>query len=142
MIKKKNKIVLIILIDILFLLGVIIIIDGVFSYKKHQLNQEYIHPKNITTWLCKEIDMAITYDNESKTSSDYYGKIKVNGKSINLFMGIIGTSDTMDFFESDDYNKKLFSGEFNFINQKEFELKIVDNNYLPNDITKLTFENK
>lgn len=49
---------------------------------------------------------------------------------------------TEDYYEADDGDKKLFSGEFNFKNKKEFELKIIDNKFLPDDIKKLTFEEK
>lgn len=49
---------------------------------------------------------------------------------------------TEDYYEADDGDKKLFSGEFNFKNEREFELKIIDNKFLPDDIKKLTFEEK
>lgn len=47
---------------------------------------------------------------------------------------------TEDYIKADDGEIKLFSGEFNFKNEKEFELKITDNKFLPDDINKLTFE--
>ena len=90
--------------------------------------------------------MKITYDNDSELKSEYNGKLMLNGKDTSLSIGIIGTGDTMDFYKTEDHYKaddgdiKLFSGEFNFINEKEFELKITDNKFLPDDINKLTFE--
>lgn len=56
-------------------------------------------------WTCKEINMKITYDNNSEIKSAY-------------------------------------NGEFNFKNEREFELKIIDNKFLSGDIKKLTFEEK
>lgn len=144
MIKRRIKVIIISFIVILALLVGILVINGFISYKHHERNQKYIHPKDVTTWFCKEIDMTITYDNERETSS-FCGEIILNGESTNLSIGIIGTSDTMDFYNAEDFNnsdfwsKKLFSGEFNFVNEKEFELKITDNKFLPNDITKITF---
>lgn len=99
-------------------------------------------------WTCKEINMKITYDNNSEIKSAYNGELILNGENTGLLIEIIGTGDTMnfyrteDYYEADDGDKKLFSGEFNFKNEKEFELKIIDNKFLPDDIKKLTFEEK
>lgn len=142
---KKTKIVLLILIIVFTVIAVILLIDGI-GYKQHKLNQEYIHPNDVTTWACKEVDMKITYDNDSESKAAYNGELMLNGKNTILSMEIIGTGDTMDFYKTEDYDKaddgdiKLFSGEFDFKNKKEFELKIIDNKFLPDDINKLTFE--
>lgn len=138
---KKTKIVLLILIIVFTVIAVILLIDGILGYKQHKLNQEYIHPNDVTTWACKEVDMKITYDNAA-----YNGELMLNGENTSLSIEIIGTGDTMDFYKTEDYDKaddgdiKLFSGEFNFKNKREFELKIIDNKFLPDDINKLTFE--
>lgn len=135
---QKSKIVLLF---ILVVAVVILLIDGILGYKQHKLNQEYIHPNDVTTWACKEVDMKITYDNAA-----YNGELMLNGENTSLSIEIIGTGDTMDFYKTEDYDKaddgdiKLFSGEFDFKNKNEFELKIIDNKFLPDDIYKLTFE--
>lgn len=137
----KRKIILLILIIVFTVIAVILTIDGILGYKQHKLNQEHIHPNDVTTWVCKEINMEITYDNAA-----YNGELMLNGKNTSLSIEIIGTGDTMDFYKIEDYNKaddgdiKLFSGEFNFKNKKEFELKIINNNFLSDEINKLTFE--
>lgn len=92
--------------------------------------------------------MKITYDNNSEIKSAYNGELILNGENTGLLIEIIGTGDTMNFYKTEDYyeadegDKKIFSGEFNYFkNEKEFELKIIDNKFLP-DIKKLTFEEK
>ena len=138
---KRTKIVIIILIIVFSLIALIFLIDGILGYKQNKLNQEYIHPNDVTTWVCKEINMEITYDNAA-----YNGELMVNGENTGFSIEIIGTGNTMDFYKTEDYYKaddgniKLFSGEFNFINQKDFELKITDNKFLPDDINKLIFK--
>ena len=138
---KRTKIVILILIIVFSLIALIFLIDGILGYKQHKLNQKYIHPNDVTTWVCKEINMEITYDNAA-----YNGELMLNGENTDLSIEIIGTGNTMDFYKTEDYYKaddgniKLFSGEFNFINQKDFELKIIDNKFLPDDINKLIFK--
>lgn len=145
---EKNKRTKIILIIVLTVLAVLLLIYVILGYKQHRYNQEYIHPNDVTTWACKEINMEITYDNNSEIKAEYNGELILNGKNTGLLIEIIGTGDTMDFYKTEDYyeaddgDKKLFSGEFNFKNKKEFELKIIDNKFLPDDIKKLTFEEK
>lgn len=102
---KRTKIIMLILVILLSLIALIFLIDGILGYKQHRYNQEYIHPNDVTTWACKEINMKITYDNNSEIKSAY-------------------------------------NGEFNFKNEREFELKIIDNKFLPDDIKNLTFEEK
>lgn len=143
---KKTKIVILILIIVFTLITLIFLIDGLIGYKQHKLNQEYIYPNDVTTWACKEVYMKITYDNNSGAKAAYSGKLILNGENTGLLIEIIGTGDTMDFYKTEDYDKaddgdiKLFSGEYNFKNKKEFELKIIDNKFLPDDINKLTFK--
>lgn len=145
---EKNKRTKIILIIVLTVLAVLLLIYVILGYKQHRYNQEYIHPIKVTNWACKEINMKITYDNNSESKSAYNGELILNGENTGLLIEIIGTGDTMnfyrteDYYEADDGDKKLFSGEFNFKNEKEFELKIIDNKFLPDDIKKLTFEEK
>ena len=92
--------------------------------------------------------MKITYDNNSESKSAYNGELILNDENTSLLIEIIGTGDTMNFYKTEDYyeaddgDKKLFSGEFNFKNEREFELKIIDNKFLPDDIKNLTFEEK
>lgn len=144
---KRTKIIMLILVILLSLIALIFLIDGILGYKQHKCNQEYIHPNDVTMWTCKEINMKITYDNNSEIKSAYNGELILNGEKNGLSMEIIGEGDTMNFYKTEDYyeadegDKKLFSGEFNFKNEKEFELKIIDNKFLP-DIKKLTFEEK
>ena len=144
--KKRLKIVILILAIILIAIAAILLIDGLLGYRQHKLNQKYIHPNKATAWACKEINMKVIYDNNSESSAAYSGELILNDENTNLSMGIIGTSDIMEFYKTEDYNKaddgeiKLFSGEFNFKNEKEFELKITDNKFLPDDINKQTFE--
>lgn len=143
---KKTKIVILILIIVFTLITLIFLIDGLIGYKQHKLNQEYIYPNDVTTWACKEVDMKITYYNNSGAKAAYSGKLILNGENTGLLIEIIGTGDTMNFYKIEDYDKaddgdiKLFSGEFNFKSKKEFELKIIDNKFLPDDINKLTFK--
>lgn len=143
---KNIKIVILILIIILSLIALIFLIDVILGYRQHKLNQEYIHPNDVTMWTCKEINMKITYDNNSEIKAAYNGELILNGENIGLSIEIIGTGDTMDFYKTENYYKaddgniKLFSGEFNFINEKDFELKITDNKFLPDNTNKLTFE--
>lgn len=145
---EKNKRTKIILIIVLTVLAVLLLIYVILGYKQHRYNQEYIHPNDVTTWACKEINMEITYDNNSEIKAEYNGELILNGENTGLLIEIIGTGDTMNFYKTEDYyeadegDKKLFSGEFNFKNEKEFELKIIDNKFLPDDIKKLTFEEK
>lgn len=144
---EKNKRTKIILIIVLTVLAVLLLIYVILEYKQHKCNQEYIHPNDVTTWACKEINMEITYDNNSEIKAEYNGELILNGENTGLLIEIIGTGDTMNFYKTEDYyeaddgDKKLFSGESNFKNKKEFELKIIDNKFLP-DIKKLTFEEK
>lgn len=102
---KRTKIIMLILVILLSLIALIFLIDGILGYKQHKCNQEYIHPNDVTMWTCKEINMKITYDNNSEIKSAY-------------------------------------NGEFNFKNEREFELKIIVNKFLPDDIKNLTFEEK
>ena len=145
---KRTKIIMLILVILLSLIALIFLIDGILGYKQHRYNQEYIHPNDVTTWACKEINMKITYDNNSESKAAYNGELILNSEKTDLSIEIIGTGDTMDFYKTEDYyeadegDKKLFSGEFNFKNEKEFELKIIDNKFLSGDIKKLTFEEK
>lgn len=145
---EKNKRTKIILIIVLTVLAVLLLIYVILGYKQHRYNQEYIHPNDVTTWACKEINMEITYDNNSEIKAEYNGELILNGENTGLLIEIIGTGDTMNFYKTEDYyeaddgDKKLFSGEFNFKNEREFELKIIDNKFLPDDIKKLTFEEK
>ena len=97
---KRTKIIMLILVILLSLIALIFLIDGILGYKQHKCNQEYIHPNDVTMWTCKEINMKITYDNNSEIKAEY-------------------------------------NGEF-----KKFELKIIDNKFLPDDIKNLTFEEK
>ncbi len=145
---KRTKIIMLILVILLSLIALIFLIDGILGYKQHRYNQEYIHPNDVTTWACKEINMKITYDNNSESKAAYNGELILNSEKTDLSIEIIGTGDTMDFYKTEDYyeadegDKKLFSGEFNFKNEKKFELKIIDNKFLSGDIKKLTFEEK
>ncbi len=145
---KRTKIIMLILVILLSLIALIFLIDVILGYKQHRCNQEYIHPNDVTTWACKEINMKITYDNNSESKAAYNGELILDGEKTDLSIEIIGTGDTMDFYKTEDYyeaddgDKKLFSGEFNFKNEKEFELKIIDNKFLSGDIKKLTFEEK
>ena len=146
---EKNKRTKIILIIVLTVLAVLFLIYVILGYKQHKCNQEYIHPNDVTMWACKEINMKIAYDNNSEIKAAYNGELILNGENTGLLIEIIGTGDTMnfyrteDYYEADDGDKKLFSGEFNYFkNKKEFELKIIDNKFLPDDIKKLTFEEK
>ena len=91
---------MLILVILLSLIALIFLIDGILGYKQHKCNQEYIHPNDVTMWTCKEINLKITYDNNSEI-------------------------------------KAAYNGEF-----KKFELKIIDNKFLPDDIKNLTFEEK
>ena len=145
---KRTKIIMLILVILLSLIALIFLIDGILGYKQHRYNQEHIHPNDVTTWACKEINMKITYDNNSESKAAYNGELILNSEKTDLSIEIIGTGDTMDFYKTEDYyeadegDKKLFSGEFNFKNEKKFELKIIDNKFLPDDIKNLTFEEK
>ena len=145
---KRTKIIMLILVILLSLIALIFLIDGILWYKQHRYNQEHIHPNDVTTWACKEINMKITYDNNSESKAAYNGELILNSEKTDLSIEIIGTCDTMDFYKTEDYyeadegDKKLFSGEFNFKNEKKFELKIIDNKFLPDDIKNLTFEEK
>ena len=144
---EKNKRTKIILIIVLTVLAVLLLIYVILGYKQHKCNQEYIHPNKVNNWACKEINMKITYDNNSEIKAAYNGELILNDENTSLLIEIIGTGDTMNFYKTEDYyeadegDKKLFSGEFNFKNEKEFELKIIDNKFLP-DIKKLIFEEK
>ena len=102
---ERNKRTKIILIIVLTVIAAILLIYVILGYKQHRYNQEHIHPNDVTMWTCKEINMKITYDNNSEIKSAY-------------------------------------NGEFNFKNEREFELKIIDNKFLPDDIKNLTFEEK
>lgn len=139
---------MLILIILRSLIALIFLTNAILGYKQHRCNQEYIHPNKVTNWACKEINMEITYDNSSEIKAEYNGELILNGENTGLLIEIIGTGDTMDFYKTEDYyeaddgDKKLFSGEFNFKNEREFELKIIDNKFLPDDIKKLTFEEK
>jgi len=143
---EKNKRTKIILIIVLTVLAVLLLIYVILEYKQHRYNQEYIHPNKVTNCACKEINMKIIYDNNSESKSAYNGELILNDENTSLLIEIIGTGDTMDFYKTEDYyeaddgDKKLFSGEFNFKNEKEFELKIIDNKFLPDNINKLTFD--
>ena len=145
---ERNKRTKIILIIVLTVIAAILLIYVILGYKQHRYNQEYIHPNDVTMWACKEINMKITYDNNSESKAAYNGELILNSEKTDLSIEIIGTCDTMDFYKTEDYyeadegDKKLFSGEFNFKNEKEFELKIIDNKFLSGDIKKLTFEEK
>lgn len=145
---EKNKRTKIILIIVLTVLAVLLLIYVILGYKQHRYNQEYIHPNKVTNWACKEINMEITYDNNSEIKAEYNGELILNGENTGFLIEIIGTGDTMNFYKTEDYyeaddgDKKLFSGEFNFKNEREFELKIIDNKFLPDNIKKLTFEEK
>lgn len=143
---KKNKRTKIILIIVLTVLAVFLLIYVILEYKQHKCNQEYIHPNKVTNWACKEINMKIIYDNNSEIKSAYNGELILNSEKTDLSIEIIGTGDTMNFYKTEDYyeaddgDKKLFSGEFNFKNEKEFKLKIIDNKFLPDNINNLTFD--
>ena len=121
---KRTKIIMLILVILLSLIALIFLIDGILGYKQHRYNQEYIHPNDVTTWACKEINMKITYDNNSESKAAYNGELILNSEKTDLSIEIIGTGDTMDFYKTEDYyeadegDKKLFSGEFNFKNEK------------------------
>ena len=143
---KRTKIIMLILVILLSLIALIFLIDGILGHRQHKCKQEYIHPNKVNNWACKEINMKITYDNNSEIKASYNGELILNDENTSLLIEIIGTGDTMDFYKTEDYDKaddgdiKLFSGEYNFKNKKEFELKIIDNKFLPDDINKLTFE--
>lgn len=145
---ERNKRTKIILIIVLTVIAAILLIYVILGYKQHRCNQEYIRPNDVTTWACKEINMKIKYDNNSESKAAYNGELILNSEKTDLSIEIIGTGDTMDFYKTEDYyeadegDKKLFSGEFNFKNEKKFELKIIDNKFLSGDIKKLTFEEK
>lgn len=70
---EKNKRTKIILIIVLTVLAVLLLIYVILGYKQHRYNQEYIHPNDVTTWACKEINMEITYDNNSEIKAEYNG---------------------------------------------------------------------
>lgn len=114
---EKNKRTKIILIIVLTVLAVLLLIYVILEYKQHKCNQEYIHPIKVTNWACKEINMKITYDNNSESKSAYNGELILNGENTGLLIEIIGTGDTMDFYKTEDYyeaddgDKKLFSGD-------------------------------
>lgn len=120
---------MLILVILLSLIALIFLIDGILGYKQHRYNQEYIHPNDVTTWACKEINMKITYDNNSESKAAYNGELILNSEKTDLSIEIIGTGDTMDFYKTEDYyeadegDKKLFSGEFNFKNEKNLNSK-------------------
>lgn len=84
---KRTKIIMLILVILLSLIALIFLIDGILGYKQHKCNQEYIHPNDVTMWTCKEINMKITYDNNSDIIFD-------GGKSIEEINIKIAVRDT------------------------------------------------
>ena len=63
------------------------------------------HPNKVINWVCKEINIKITYDNNRKSKAVYNGELILNGEKTGLLMEIIGTGNTMNFYKTEDYYK-------------------------------------
>lgn len=156
--KTKTKTIKITIICVIILaliiLGIAFFASWHFSINKHYNNQGRINPSSKTTWVCDNDDIAmqITYYpdfgdcDRDDIATSFVGTITLKDTDTVKDVAIdVANEDKLYFSDIDGYDaeeysqNELFSGEFDFSNDDDFELKIDDNDFLPDNIKELEF---